>query len=175
MIDMNKIKMLILLTGLLFTHFKLSAQESKPGHPVGIAASVQDGQFGFLVPIWVAEQFSLAPALSINVASGVGSEYGIGIVPRYYFRREKVSPFIGLRAAALLLRPEVGAGVDPINTTDIVVGGAFGADYFFDQQLAIGIELQGNFTFSDENSLRFNNPGQTNFNTASAIFISIYF
>lgn len=172
---MKSIKTLLLLTGLFLIHLTLSAQESDSRHPVGIAATVQDGQLGFLVPIWVTEQFSIAPALSINIASSVGAEYGIGIVPRYYLRREKVSPFVGFRAVALLLRPEVGAGVDPINTTDIVLGGTFGADYFFDQQFAVGIELQGNFTFSDENSLRFNNPGQTNFNTASAIFISIYF
>lgn len=172
---MKSLKTLLLLTGLFLIHLTLSAQESEPRHSVGIAATVQDGQLGFLLPIWVTEQFSIAPALSMSIASSVGAEYGIGIVPRYYLKREKVSPFVGLRVAALLLRPEVGAGVDPINTTDIVVGGTFGADYFFDQQLAIGIELQGNFTFSDENSLRFNNPGQTNFNTASAIFISIYF
>lgn len=172
---MKSIKTLLLLTGLFLIHLTLSAQDSESRHPVGIAATVQDGQLGFLVPIWVTEQFSIAPALSINIASSVGSEYGIGIVPRYYLRRERVSPFVGFRAVALLLRPEVGAGVDPINTTDIVLGGTFGADYFFDQQFAVGIELQGNFTFSDENSLRFNNPGQTNFNTASAIFISIYF
>lgn len=172
---MKSTKRLLLLLSLFILQGKLAAQEHKSKHSIGIAATVQDGQFGFLIPIWVDKQFSIAPSLNINVASGVGSEYGIGIVPRYYLRRDKVAPFIGARAAALLFRPKVGNGLDPINTTDILVGGAFGADYFFDQQLAIGIELQGNFTFSDENSLRFNNPGKTNFNTASAIFISIYF
>ncbi len=172
---MKNLQALLLLTGLLLTHPTLSAQESASQHPVGITATVQDGQLGFLVPIWVTDQFSIAPALSMSIASSIGGEYGIGIVPRYYLRREKVSPFVGLRAAALLFRSNIGGAIDSINTTDIVVGGTFGADYFFDQQFAVGIELQGNLTFSDENSLRFNNPGQTNFNTASAIFISIYF
>ncbi|NRB53006.1 MAG: hypothetical protein HRU41_35420 [Saprospiraceae bacterium] len=172
---MKSVRILLLWAILLNVHGKLVAQEVESSHPIGIMATVQDGQFGFLIPIWVDQQFSLAPSLSISTAAGVGSEYGIGIVPRYYFRREKVSPFVGLRAAALLFRPDIKPAIDQINTTDILVGGTFGADYFFDQQLAIGVELQGNFTFSDENSLRFNNPGKTNFNTASSIFISIYF
>ena len=172
---MKSIKTLLLLPCLFLIHLTLFAQESDSRHPVGITATVQEGQLGFLVPIWVTEQVSIAPALSVSVASSVGAEYGIGIVPRYYLRREKVSPFVGLRAAAQLFRSDIGGAIDSINTTDLLIGGAFGADYFFDQQLAIGVELQGNFTFSDENSLRFNNPGKTNFNTASSIFISIYF
>jgi len=166
----------LLLAGIFIFSFScLSAQKANDRYPVGISATVQNGQFGFLVPIWLNDQISIAPSLSVSVASGVGTEYGIGLVPRYYLRREKVSPFVGIRAAALLSRPVVNSGFQPVNTTDILLGGAFGADYFFDQQFAVGIELQANFTISDENSLRFNNPGKTNFNTASSIFISIYF
>lgn len=172
---MKNCKTLLFSSLLLLFSITLQAQLAEEKHPVGISASLQNGQFGFLIPIWLSDQFSLAPSVNLSSASGVGSEYGIGIVPRYYFRRERVSPFVGLRAAALFTQPKDGNGFDPINTTDILVGGAFGADYFFDQQLAIGIELQANFTISDENSLRFNNPGGTNFNTASAIFLSIYF
>ena len=172
---MKSTKVLLLSSIFFFSFSYLEAQEAAEKHPVGISATVQNGQFGFLVPIWLSDQISIAPSLSVSSASGVGTEYGIGLVPRYYIRREKVSPFVGIRAAALFSRPIVGNGFEPVNTTDILLGGAFGADYFFDQQFAIGIELQANFTISDANSLRFNNPGKTNFNTASSIFISIYF
>lgn len=172
---MKSTKALLLSSIFILSISCISAQEATEKHPIGISATVQNGQFGFLVPIWLSDQISIAPSLSISSASGVGTEYGIGIVPRYYLRREKVSPFIGVRAAALFSRPIAGNGFEPVNTTDILLGGAFGADYFFDQQFAVGIELQANLTISDENSLRFNNPGKTNFNTASSIFVSIYF
>lgn len=164
-----------LCLGLMMTYAPLFSQtENAPGS-IGISASVQGDQFSFLVPIWLDEHFSLAPAVEIRSATAIGTEYGIGIVPRYYFDREKVAPFIGARAGAILYQPAKVNGINPTSTTDILVGGTFGADYFFDRHIALGLELQANFTISDENSLRFNNPGKTNFNTASAVFLSIYF
>jgi hypothetical protein len=61
------------------------------------------------------------------------------------------------------------------SVTDIIAGLGFGGDFFLDEQFSLGVELQGNFTFSDEGSMRFGNPGGINFNTASQITASIYF
>ena len=100
---------------------------------------------------------------------------GIGIVPKYYFKTEQVAPYAGLRAGAIFYNPADKNEINVTKTTDILVGGAFGADYFFFEKFSIGVELQGNFTISDENSFRFGNPGNVNFNTAAAVLVSVYF
>ncbi|MEA1987436.1 MAG: hypothetical protein U9N76_08115 [Candidatus Marinimicrobia bacterium] len=46
---------------------------------------------------------------------------------------------------------------------------------FFDKNISIGIEAQGNATFSDKESTRFGNPGGISFNTGTVIIGSIYF
>jgi hypothetical protein len=52
---------------------------------------------------------------------------------------------------------------------------AFGAEYFIDPRFSIGIELQGNATKSDKNSMRFGNPGNWNFNLATMVSANMYF
>jgi|GEM_PF-1788383 len=119
-----------LCLGLMMTYAPLFSQtENAPGS-IGISASVQGDQFSFLVPIWLDEHFSLAPAVEIRSATAIGTEYGIGIVPRYYFDREKVAPFIGARAGAILYQPAKVNGINPTSTTDILVGALLGQTIF---------------------------------------------
>jgi hypothetical protein len=112
----------------------------------------------------------LAPALSTQFVQDAGSDIGIGLVPRFYFKTEKLAPYIGGRVAALFNLPKEGE-----KSTDMVAGLSFGGEYFFNRHFSLGVEAQGNFTFSDENLSRFGNPGSTNFNTGSAIIANIYF
>ena len=72
---MKGIKTLPLLNSLFLFQAKLNAQAPESRHSVGIAASALNGLLGLLVPIGVTDQFSMAPALSINIAFGVGSEW----------------------------------------------------------------------------------------------------
>ena len=64
---------------------------------------------------------------------------------------------------------------DSKGTTDFLAGITLGGEYFIHPQFSFGIEAQLNATFSDNSSYRFNNPGGTNLNTATAILANIYF
>lgn len=172
---MKTFKKMLLLLLFAAIHMQTIAQVTDDTRRVGLSATIQGNQFGFLLPIWVGEHLSIAPSIEVKSAAGIASEYGIGIIPRYYFATEKVAPYVGLRAGAIFYQPAKAKELNLSSTTDVLVGAAFGSDYFFDPHFSIGVELQGNFTFSDKNSIRFNNPGKVNFNTASAVILSIYF
>ena len=165
---MNKKLLLGILLLLIFTNI-VKGQEETP-RKIGLSALATTSQLDILVPIWVAEKIVLAPAISTQVVKGAGSDIGIGLVPRFYFKTEKLAPYVGGRVAALFNIPKEGE-----NTTDILVGLSFGGEYFFNRHFSLGVEAQGNFTFSDKSSSRFGNPGGSNFNTGSAIIANIYF
>jgi len=140
---------------------------------IGISATLQGEQYGFLIPIWIGDQITIAPAVDFKYAEKVGLDYSIGIVPKYYLRKGKVMPFIDLKGGVLFNNPSK-ENINK-NTMDWILGAGFGGEYFIDKNLSIGIELQGNFTISDKNSYRFGNPDGLNFNTATMIYASIYF
>ena len=145
-------------------------QDSTAGRKVGISASLQDNQIDVLVPIWIGSQFSLSPVFGIVWTEGVGADLHVGVVPRFFLSIDKVEPYLGARLAVLQTLPSVGSG-----TTDWLVGGAFGGEYFVDRHFSVGVESQLNLTISDVNSSRFGNPGKKNLNTAVAAFTTIYF
>ncbi|HUI29660.1 MAG TPA: hypothetical protein VLX91_05550 [Candidatus Acidoferrales bacterium] len=149
------------------------AQDSSSTPTYGLTASFQSSQLDILVPIWVSKMVSLAPAVGLAWEDGTGADLHIGIVPRFYLTKKKVSPYLGLQIAMLKIIPAGGAGV--ASTTDWLAGLAFGGEYFFDEHLSFGVESQANFTYSDQNSSRFGNPGKTNLNTAAAVFATVYF
>jgi len=154
----------------LLIHIQIvKAQEETP-RKIGLSALITTSQLDILVPIWVAEKIVLAPALSTQFVQDAGSDIGIGLVPRYYFKTEKLAPYIGGRVGAFFNIPKEGD-----NSTDLLLGLSFGGEYFFNRNFSLGVEAQGNFTFSGENSSRFGNPGGVNFNTGSAIIANIYF
>lgn len=64
---------------------------------------------------------------------------------------------------------------EPILPWDDEFDPGYGAEYFFDDQLSLGIEAQLNFSKSADNSGRFGNPGGLNANTATMLFATIYF
>ena len=131
------------------------SQDSTAVRKVGISASLQDNQIDVLVPIWMGSQFSLSPVFGMIWTGGTGADLHIGIVPRFFLSTEKVAPYLGARLAVLQTLPAAGSG-----TTDWLVGGAFGGEYFVDRHFSIGIESQLNLTISDVNSSRFGNPGK---------------
>lgn len=142
---------------------------------VGLTASIQEGQFGILVPVWINNTIKISPAIDVASVETVGTDLSFGIVPHFYFNDNKLSPYVAPRMGAIMNIPSEENEVDDKNKTDIFAGIAFGGEYFFDPQFSIGIEAQGNFTKSDENSYRFGNPDGLNFNTATMITASIYF
>ena len=142
---------------------------------VGLSASLQSSQFGISLPTWVSSNFVIAPGIHVASAQNIGTEIVFGLAPRYYFRTEKVAPYIGLNGGVAYFAPSKKNLVDKNSTTDIFGGLAVGADYFFTEKFSIGVEAQGNFTKSGLKSYRFGNPDGWNFNTATMVIATIYF
>lgn len=142
---------------------------------VGLTGSLQGNQFGILVPIWLGEKFVLAPALDYSYAQKAGSDIGIGLVPRFYLKKATVSPYVGIKAGVMIFKPYFFDNYKPETTVDLIGGVAFGGEYFMSEHFSFGVELQGNFTKSDENSNRFGNPDGVNFNLATQVSATIYF
>jgi len=86
-----------------------------------------------------------------------------------------LAPYVGLKLGTILNFPSSENSVDSKTKVDLLGGLAFGAEYFFTENFSLGVEAQGNFTKSDENSFRFGNPDGLNFNTATMISATIYF
>jgi hypothetical protein len=174
-------KLFFTTIALLFFTINIQAQTDDFKRTIGLSATIQQGDIGIMLPLWVSKKVMIAPVISAVVAGKVGSDYSFGIIPRYYFKNEKLAPFIGGRlgiAVLKILPPPPGFGLPTVAEParlDYIAGLAFGADYFFVPQLSLGVEAQGNFTKSDEKSQRFGNPGNWNFNTGSMVTVSVYF
>ena len=147
---------------------------------IGLSGSLQENQYGILIPIWITDNLSIAPAFDFKYAEKIGTDFSLGIVPRFYIKTEKFSPYFGLKFGALF---NISSSEYVINNTtskkettiDIIGGLAFGAEYFLSENFSFGLEVQGNLTKSDKNSSRFGNPNGINFNTGTAISATIYF
>jgi hypothetical protein len=137
---------------------------------VGLSASLQSTQFDIMVPIWASDHFSIAPAFGAVWADEGGSDIHLGLVPRFFFHKDKIAPYVGARIGLLIAAPKGGE-----STTDVITGVAFGGEYFLDEYFSFGVESQINVTISSEKSARFGNPGKANLNTAAAVFATVYF
>ena len=156
----------------LFTSVGQSVcQEETVDKTVGLSASVQGGQLDIILPIWAGNKIVIAPAFSVVYFEDAAIDLGVGIAPRFYLRTGRVAPYIGGRVAAFFLMPSGNAQ----DITDWLLGLALGGEYFLDPKFSIGVEAQVNFAISDDLSGRFGNPGGLSLNTATAIFVSIYF
>jgi hypothetical protein len=158
----------VLFFGLLISS-AVNAQEST-GRSWGISAAVSETQLDILVPIWFGNNV-FGPAFGVINTGGIGTDLRFGLFDRIYLNTEKnIKPYLGLRAGILIDIPKEGDTV-----ADYIAGIAGGGEYFFSENFSAGVEAQLNFTFSDEYSSRFGNPGETNINTGSVIFVTVYF
>jgi len=155
---------------LLLITYPIYSQESLNTPHIGLSVSLQSSQFDFLVPIWIGSKVTISTALGITWIQDAGTDIHIGLVPKFYLSRDKVSPFINFRVGFLRVIPSNGKEV-----TDWLLGASVGGEYFFDNNFSFGIESQLNYTISDKNSARFGNPGKSNFNTAAAILQQFIF
>jgi hypothetical protein len=164
--------------GLLIVLFLLPAKQGNTqdtcGRIAGISATIQTAQYGIMIPVWIGKHVSIAPAFDFRWGDKIGADYAIGIIPRFYFSTSKLSPYLGLRGGFASFVP-ASDNDSETRTTDWIAGLAFGAEYFIDPRFSIGIELQGNATKSDKNSMRFGNPGNWNFNLATMVSANMYF
>ena len=58
---------------------------SQESRTIGISASIQESQFGIMLPIWLDDRLVLAPAFEIKSVENVGADYAFALIPRYYF------------------------------------------------------------------------------------------
>jgi len=156
----------ILLVIVISTLLTAQPQKGK----VGVTAEIQTQQMDFLLPIFVNDWVSLAPAVGVVNISDKYTDLSLGLLMRYHLFTETVTPFIGARFGTLLYIPEEGDMI-----SDLILGPSFGGEYYFNENFSVGIELQLNVVLSGEKSMRFSNPDGTNINTATAIFATIYF
>jgi hypothetical protein len=137
---------------------------------IGLSAEIQSQQMDFLVPIFATNNLALSPAVGVAIISDQYSDLSLGVILRYYFSNDVISPFIGGRLGTLLYIPNESDMI-----ADIIYGPLFGGEYYFSKNFSVGIELQLNAVSSAKNSMRFGNPGRTNINTATAFFATIFF
>jgi hypothetical protein len=171
---MNKITLTVAMVLLVGFANSLRCQEEAKKRTVGISASLQNNVYGINIPIWLSQKFVLAPTLGVNYAGNVGTDYTIGIMPKIYLKEaNKLASFIDIKLAGIFNSPQ--SSFDKNSKTDLVVGIGFGGEYFFNDNFSVGAEFQGNLTSSDSNSNRFGNPGNVNFNLATAVTVNVYF
>jgi hypothetical protein len=170
---MKKTYYKLLLAGLITVSLSSKAQDTTR-RVIGISATIQAAQYGIMIPVWIGNRFSIAPAFDFSWGKTLGTDYAIGIVPKFYFRTGKLAPYIAVRGGFVSFIP-ADENTTETRTTDWMAGAAFGAEYFFDKSFSIGVEIQGNYTKSDKNSMRFNNPGGANFNLATMVSANVYF
>ena len=168
------IKLSIILTfSFLFVLLQFNdsfTQDKSNVRKFGLASAIQDNQLDIVMPIWFAQKTVVAPALSVLWVEDGGTDLGLGLVLRFYGNIKKVTPYFGGRFGAMLLSLE-----DQDTVVDYFAGVLFGGEFFLHPQFSIGIEAQANATFSDDESIRFGNPGGVNINTATVIIANIYF
>jgi len=168
---MKKKILLTLVTLLLATTVSNAQHKGR----VGLTGTIQTSQFGILLPIWLGEKIVLAPAFEFKFAQKVGTDFSIGLIPRFYFKSGKFCPYFGLKAGTAINIPSSDNQVNSKTTYDFIGGLTFGAEYFIVDFFSVGVEAQGNFTLSSKDSDRFGNPGGVNFNTGTMICATIYF
>ncbi len=107
---------------------------------------------------------------ALNSSEDQYSETTFGLALRRYIRSGKIEPFAGAHFKTILLNIDHGG-----DAADFVVGVNGGAQYAIMENLYVGFQMEFNMNISDDNSLRFNNPGKNTYNTSvSPLYITIY-
>lgn len=163
------------ISSFLLIYLLISISFSQEARFIGLSGSVQSNQFGILLPMWLEERFVLAPAFDFKFAENIGTEFSIGIIPRWYFNDEMFAPYFGLKIGTIINIPSSKNEIDTDTKADIIGGVAFGVEYFLTEKFSFGVEAQGNITKSDKYSSRFGNPDGININTATMISATVYF
>ncbi len=142
---------------------------------IGLSANVQSNQLGISLPIWVNQKIVIEPFFGIQNVSKVGTDLSIGFSPKYYLKNEKIAPYLGLGLGLIRYIPSNDNAIAKNASNDYLSSLLFGIDYFIDPKFSVGLQAQGNFAFPDNNSNRFGSTGNSTFNTATALLVSLYF
>lgn len=132
------LSLLLLVT--VFTPHKAAAQTPEAG-TFGISGAIQNSPGGITstsvigFPIWLNEQFVLAPELGfVSVENGT-DQIVIGADGRFVFERDGLAPYLGPGLRLLNADPEFGD-----SETELVLSGFGGAEYFFSPSFSMSVE-----------------------------------
>ncbi len=163
-------KRVVFLTLMIFFTNFVAAQDKEKNPRFGLTASYQSASFDILFNVWLNQKIKISPGFGLIHSSDNGSDYTLGLVLQFFMREGKIRPYSALRFASIISSPKQSTG-----TTDLLFGLGFGSEYFFTKNFSVSIEAQLNVIKSDEKSMRFQNPGGTNINTATVFLASLYF
>lgn len=155
---------------LLFHSTAFSQTTNGSINSVGISALLSSSQIDIVVPVRLSSHSVIGPSVGYVFVADGGADYRLGVMTRIFFSEKQVKPFIGCRAGIIF-----GSRKHSDAMTDGLGGIMGGAEYFINEFISTGIEAQLNATFSGKNSSRFGNPGRTNINTATALYVTLYF
>jgi hypothetical protein len=127
-------------------------------------------QADIVVPVRLSSHMVLGPSFGFVFVGNVGTDYRYGLLSRIFLSDKPVKPFLGCRGGII-----VGHRIGSESMTDRFFGIMAGAEYFINEYISTGVEGQLNATFSSDNSSRFGNPGKHNVNTATALYVTLYF
>lgn len=174
---MNK-KYLASVLMLLILFSNLFAEPGSSNFPrIGLTASLTNSHLDIMLPIFLLETISIAPAFSYASVEDVGTDISIGALLRIYRPKDKYAPFIGLGLASLSYKPEENNDF-PTNSeqvNDFILSPHLGIERYIDDRFCIGISAQYNMTTTDNSSFRFGYPGKKVTNTATSLYVTLFF
>lgn len=148
---------------LLFLSSNLYAQEQPNSGPIGLSASVQNGQTNLQIPIWISNNVSVAPIFGLNHQEDEFTSLNLGIAPRFYQDiGNDFASYIGARGILQRTSPDVGP-----EDSDFLLGATGGGEYFLSEHFNAGVEAQLNFLINDN--------GNDRIGTGAAVMATYYF
>lgn len=155
----------LLLMVVAFAPRTAEAQTPEAG-TFGISAAIQDSPSGITLPavigfpIWLDDQFVLAPEFGLVSVENGTDRIVIGADGRFIFDRDGVAPYIGPGLRIVNFDPDVGD-----SETELILSGFGGAEYFF----------SSSFSMSVEGRLEILTGDNTVVSTAGVVRASVYF
>lgn len=134
---MNSIKNLLVIALFLIPVLSSGQDQSSKTVNKGLTVSIQDRELGIMVPFYLSTKFILAPGFQFVSASKVGTDIGLGLATKAFLNDHKsIRPYWGLKAGLGFYKAP-----NTSNQIDIILGAAFGVEYFFNPNFSIGGEF----------------------------------
>lgn len=179
------IRHITLLTAILvITVTAFGQNQADRPRTVGITAMLTGSQLDIMVPFSVSQRWTIAPSVGYVHVADMGSDYRLGMKVRVLLTDGTVAPFLGL-GGTVIIAPRTythaisNQGPETMTESrtliDGIAGVLGGAEYTVNRYFSLGIEGALNATISDKGSNRFGNAGKVNGNTATSVYMSLYF
>jgi len=159
-------KKIIIFFTLFFFTLQIDAKESEPS--VGLSAALTGNQLDIMFPFLLKSNNVILPSIGISYQEDIGQLISASLKYRHYTGTYGgAKSFFGAGAGGLISVSDEGD-----TSVDILFGLSYGVEYFFSKNFSCGLEAQLNALLPDEGST---NARSMNINTATMVFISIYY